>query len=111
MFLSSRKSSWGGEWLFFMPAIGQIPEAKQFYTTVTCLLCINYLGLYIYIYVLHLNTHFCKACKIDCQYNFMAFVYLVYSKTLCISGAVFLTFIMSVWNLSSQMCYFMCVIL
>jgi hypothetical protein len=64
-------------------------------------LCINYLGLYI----MHL-THFCKACKIDYQYNFVVFVYCVYSETMCISGAVLLTFCMSVWNLNSQMCCF-----
>jgi len=49
-------------------------------------------------------THFCKACKIDYQYSFVVFVYLVDSETMCISGSVLLTFCMSVWNLSSQMC-------
>jgi hypothetical protein len=51
--------------------------------------------------MMHL-AHFCKACKIDYQYNFVVIVYRVYSETVCISGAVLMTFCMSVWNLSSQ---------
>jgi len=47
-------------------------------------------------------THFCKACMIDYQYNFVVFVFLVYSEMLCISGIVLVTFWISVWKLSSH---------